>query len=210
MHSRRNTTSDRSNTPYMPPPHSSLADLERVLEFVAHRAEMHVNVKLHKKVPSLVDKKTKISILQGFCEAGRYMTLFDIGTGGGCTNLDARRAWERRMFGTVYDGSDTQRPRYGNLNLMAHLKGDKTAGHYGKSYLILKKHVRKRCTMTSCDSSNANAVLGTLRHSAHVLLHTVELCGSARRRKKFLQQLDQLLKWDGTKKFHAVKVELAR
>ena len=120
------------------------------------------------------------------------------------------------MFGTVYDGCDTERPRYGNMNLMAHIKGDEDASWYGKSYLILKKHVRQRCTMTSCDSSNDDAVLGTLVHSAHVLLDSVKLCGGSTRRrkklgqKKFLQQLDQLVKWDGTKSFPNVDVELAR
>lgn len=175
-----------------------------------HQAELHINIKLHKMVTSLSDKSVKISILEGFCESGRYMTLFDIGTGGGCTDLETRRGWERRMFGPVYDGSDTERPRYGNLNLMAHIKGDKAAGHYGKSYLLLKKHVRRRCTVTSRDSSNPNAVLGTLDHSAHVLLHAVGLCGSALQQQNFLRQLDQLVKWDGTKSFPKVDVELAR
>ena len=173
-------------------------------------AQLNVNVMLHKKVPSLTDKETRISVLQGFCEAGRYMTLFDIGDGGGCTNLDKRRGWERRIFGTAYDGFDTQRPRYGNLNLMERRKGDKAASSYGKSYFILKDHVRRRCTMTSCDSCNDNAVLGTLDHSAHVLLHSVELCGSAHGRKKFLHQLDRLVNWDGTKSLPGAKVELPR
>ena len=63
--------------------HPILADLKRVLQFVADRAELHINIDPNKMVPSLSDKGKSISILQGFCESGRCMTLFDIGTGGG-------------------------------------------------------------------------------------------------------------------------------
>lgn len=181
-----------------------------MLSFVAERSELHVNVKLDKKVPSLTDKTKQIFIVQGYCEAGRYMTLFDIGTGGGCTHLDSRRGWERRMFGTIYDGCDTQRPRYGNVNLMAMMKGDKAAAHYGKSYLVLKDHVRKRCTVTSRDSSSADAVLGTLGQCAHVLMDTVGQCGAKRKRKRFLQLLHQLVHWDGATDFPTIDMDLRR
>lgn len=171
-----------------------------------------MTIKLDKQVPSLTNKKTQISVLQGYCEVGRYLTLFDIGHGGAGTDLDARRWYERRMFSKSYDGCDAQRPRYGNVNLMAHVKGDEKARRYGKSYLILKDHVRRRCTVTSCDSSRAEAVLGTLEHAAHVLSHSVDLCRheSEDRREKFLRQLHELVNWDGTKDFAKVKVHLKR
>ena len=191
--------------------HPILVELERVLQFVADQAELHINFDPRKMVTSLSDKGKSISILQGFCESGRYMTLFDIGTGGGCTDLKKRRGWERRMFGPVYDGFDTERPRYGNLNLMAHITGDKESSDYGKSYLLLKKRVRERCTVTSCDSCNENAVLGTLDHSAHVLLDAVQHVPTRwGRRKKFLRQLDQLVKWGDTESFPKVDAKLAR
>ena len=76
---------------------------------MADKAEAHINVKLDKRVPSLGDRSTQVPIVQGFCDAGRYLTLFDVGTGGGCTHLDSRRGWERRMFGPVFDGFDKQR-----------------------------------------------------------------------------------------------------
>ena len=185
-----------------------------MLQYVERQAEIHINVKLHKKVTSLRDGRTKISVLQGYCESGKYLTLFDIGTGGGSTNLDKRREWERRIFDTAYDGFDKQRPRYGNVNVLAHDKGDKEAARYGQSMLVLKEHVRRRCTVTSRDSSKEDAVLGTLDHFAHVLLHAVELCDSAEPpvpRATFLQQLDQLAKYeDGTITFPEKKVHLAR
>ena len=190
-----------------PIPLSALPDGVRgILSFVEELAELHVNVELNKKVPSLADKSKMICIAQGYCEAERYMTLFDIGTGGGCTDLDTRRGWERRMFGPIYDGFDAQRPRYGNINLMAKLRGDKVASHYGKSYLVMKDHVRKRCTVTSRDSSRPKAVLGTLKHFAHVLMDTVEQCGSKRRR--FLRLLHKLVHWSGEKVFPNIGMDL--
>merc|ERR1712038_1648476 len=168
---------------------------------------MHVNVKLSKMVPSLKDKNNEIPILQGFCETKRYMTLFDIGTGGGCPDQDKRRKWERRLFGPVYDGFDSQRPRYGNLNLMAHLKGDKAATYYGKSYFVLKKHVRKRCTMTSCDSHRPEAELGTLSHCAHVLCHVVDMCDLAKR-PLLIKKIHRLATYDGKKSLPTTDTEL--
>ena len=157
-----------------------------------------MNVKLDKMVPRYGDSsKTQIPIVQGYCEQGRYMTLFDIGTGGGSTNMDARRGWERRLFGTRYDGCDQQRPRYGNLNLMTKVRGDVNACWYGQSYLVLKKNVRARCTMTSRDSCYNDAVLGTLQHPAHVLKHTVQLCRTPKKIGQFLKALDAIVGWKG-------------
>ena len=117
-------------------------------------------------------------MLESYCEVGRYLTLFDIGISGVGAGLDERRGFERRLFDKAYDDKDKERPRYGSLNLMTYVKGTGKASRYGKSYIIPNKHVRKRCTMTSCDTSRPEAVLGTLDCCAHVLLHAVELCVS--------------------------------
>ena len=180
-------------------------------------------------------------ILQGFCDDGKYKTLFDIGAtkGGGSNSLNRRRSAERRLFGNVFDGHDGQRPRYGNLNPMASVGGDPNAEGYGalgcnalketlthkphptaaarahtrthshtrtlarlyfplcnttgKSYFILKDHVRKRCTVTSRDSFVSEAVLGTLDHCAHVLLHTTVQLGGGSSLRSFLLDLDGLV-----------------
>ena len=149
-----------------------------MLEFVESCAELNVNVKLDRMVTSTLDSKKQITMLQSYCEVGRYLTLFDIGISGVGASLDDRRGFERRIFGTAYDGLDHERPRYGSLNLMTYMKGTGKASRYGKSYIILNEHARKRCTITSCDTSRPEAVLGTLDCCAHVLLHAVELCVS--------------------------------
>jgi len=110
-------------------------DVDKVLDFIAKRANMHVNVKLNKMVPRLSDQKP-ITILESFCHVGRYLTMFDVGHSGVGTDADTRRGFERRFFFGAYEGHDKDRPRYGNLNLLAHLKGDKKSARYGQSYLV--------------------------------------------------------------------------
>ena len=63
-------------------------------------------------------------MLELYCEdaEGRYRTLFETGTGGGSTDQDLRRGWERRMFGDAYDGHDVQRPKYGSVNFLVHVQ----------------------------------------------------------------------------------------
>ena len=95
------------------------------------------------------------------------------------------------MFGGRYDTHDTDRPKYGNVNFLAHVKGDRAAAQYGSSYLLLRPDVRARCTITSKDSSSADARLGTLEHCAHVLLHIVEMC-PGRSRPDLVEVLLQL------------------
>lgn len=84
-------------------------------------------------------------------------------------------------FGDAYDEFDADRPKYGNVNYLAHVRGDARAAQYGSSYMVLRKHVRDRCTITSKDSCHDDAKLGTLEHCAHVLLHKVEMCSEGTR-----------------------------
>ena len=85
------------------------------------------------------------------------------------------------MFGDAYDGLDADRPKYGNVNFLDHVRGDARAAQYGSSYMVLRKHVRDRCTITSKDSCYADGQLGTLQYCAHVLLHKVQMCNERTR-----------------------------
>ena len=147
------------------------AGVRATMRFFANAAALHMNIDPFKDINGE-------PLLKLYCNDpdGRYKTLFETGTGGGCENLDARRSWERRMFGDAYDGHDKERPKYGNVNFLAHIQGDMQAVQYGGSYMLLKQDIRKRCTITSCDSSFSGARLGTLQHCAHVLLHKIESC----------------------------------
>ena len=116
-------------------------DVNAVLKFVGQKASVHVNVDLSKSFAG-----TPLLGLFVNDADGRYRTQFETGTSGGSKNLVRRRGWERRMFGDVYDNKDTERPVYGNLNLVPHRSGDRSARQYGGSYMVLKEPVRKRCT----------------------------------------------------------------
>ena len=147
------------------------ADVRNTLKFFAEAAALHMNVDPFKAIGGK-------PLLQLLCDdaQGRYRNLFETNTGGGSTNKNARRGWETRMFGDAYDGFDTDRPKYGNVNFLTHVRGDARAAQYGSSYMTFRKNVRHRCTITSKDSCNPDAKLGTLEHCAHVLLHKVQMC----------------------------------
>jgi hypothetical protein len=151
-------------------------DIRETMRFFEKAAALHLNIDPFKDI----DGKP---LLHLYCEDadGKYKTIFETGTGGGCTNQDARRGWERRMYGDAYDGHDADRPKYANVNFLALTKGDRAATHYGSSYMLLNQAVRERCTITSRDSSWADARLGTLQHCAHVLLHKIERCEESSR-----------------------------
>ena len=137
--------------------------------------------------------------------------MFHLGRSGVGSSADQRRKFERALFGEFYRGHDLERPRYGSLNLMKKCTGVSKALRYGKSYMVLKDHVKRFCTMTSCDTSQFHAELGTLEHCAHVLLAMIKLCDiSTEKKDKLLEgvsnkdkrekRLDQA-KQDHTKHF---------
>eukprot|EP00808_Paulinella_micropora_P000549 g16162.t1 len=166
-------------------PTFSRADLLAVLKFVSFSAQIHINFNPTKRLAG------GSTLLEEFAKSEGYKSLFETGHGGGSLDLTSRRSWESRMFGTVYDGKDTERPKYGNLNLVAAVSGDKTAILYGGSYFLLSPAVRDRVTVTSRDSSSPAAKLGTLDHCAHVLLDQFSSCDEANR-KKLAQALQAL------------------
>eukprot|EP00039_Didymoeca_costata_P009048 m.119890 g.119890 ORF g.119890 m.119890 type:complete len:1150 (+) comp14337_c0_seq3:394-3843(+) len=161
-----------------------------MLEHIAFKAQLNINAKLCKKI----DGKLLIQLL---CEDKdpRLKNLFEARHGNGNSNLDVRKQWERNIFGKAYDiGEDKERPKYGNMNLLGCLHGEKYSKYYGDSYFVLKHHMRARVTISSGDSawceprsasppySNYNrekVQVGTLENCAHVLLDVL------RRRKYY-------------------------
>lgn len=97
-----------------------------------------------------------------------YRNLFEIGTGGGCTDQKTRAGWESERFMNLYDGSvPFERPKYGSMNVLNHPGGTGPARAYGVGYIALRDHVRIRCTMASGDTSTA-ATMGTPDYCMHV------------------------------------------
>ena len=96
------------------------------------------------------------------------------------------------MFGSVYDGKDQERPRYGNLNFLANRGGEAHARQYGKSYLKMKPRLIERCTVTSRDSSDAYAKMGTPKYCAHVLLDQYKMLKKTSHQRDFVRALLKL------------------
>ena len=92
------------------------------------------------------------------------------------------------MYGDTFEGKNFERPKYGNLNLLANLGGDARSRQYGKSYLVLKPGLWDRCTITSRDSSSSSAKLGNLSHCAHVLLDQLREVATVKR-QNFVKSL---------------------
>ena len=61
-----------------------------------------------------------------------------------------------------------ERVKYGTINFTNDPKGVGVCAGYGKSYFLLKPHVRSRCTVTDMDSSSPSAAIGTFQFCFHV------------------------------------------
>jgi hypothetical protein len=169
--------------------------LDSVLAFLRDRAALHINFKPRKSIGGqpLLDVMLQTPGL-------RYLTLFETGTGGGCTDQDERVAWERRMFPDVYEGGGSkyglirERPKYGYVNLLTHRAGDKEASSmYGKSYFVIdtvtNPELRRWVTITSRDSSDSKCRVGTLDACAHVLLDQLRECTCAAAQSSMVRML---------------------
>ena len=103
------------------------------------------------------------------------------------------------MYGDMFEGKNFERPKYGNLNLLANLGGDARSRQYGKSYLVLKPGLWDRCTITSRDSCYPSAKLGNLGHCAHVLLDQLREVAGKVKRRNFVKSLMALSRGEDPK-----------
>merc|ERR1719350_349476 len=103
----------------------------------------------------------------------KYRNLFETKVSGGNKNTAVRDKWERKLFGNAYHGfgvSNTDRPKYGVLNLFNDPQGIAGCRQYGDSYIVLK-YARLRCTLSPQDSANLPARrLAVLDHYAHAMM----------------------------------------
>ena len=78
-----------------------------------------------------------------------YRNLFETAKSSGCTDLIKRGGWEDSMFDKLYQKAEPfERVKYGTMNITNDPHGVSVCAGYGKSYFLLKEHVRNRCTMT--------------------------------------------------------------
>jgi len=103
---------------------------------------------------------------------GIFKNLFEVGTGGGCTNISTRTKWENVLFNHIYtDASAQEKVKYGALNITSDPKGIPQSKQYGTSYLIFKKHVKKRSSIVFGDSCNQDYHLSTFRHFSNIIYY---------------------------------------
>lgn len=69
-----------------------------------------------------------------------------------------------------HDATPFERVKYGTMNFTNDPKGVAVASGYGQSYLLLKSHVRDRCTITDMDSASSTATIATFRFVNHLLM----------------------------------------
>eukprot|EP01083_Nonionella_stella_P111763 328072_1 len=152
---------------------------DKLLQFMAEQVPLIIHLKAANLIPLLL-KDT------------RYKNLFEVGTGGGCTNKDTRSRYENVMFPNIYQKgvSSKEKPKYGCLNVGLKPDGCSKARSYGTSFFTLRNEtVRWRVSYTNQDSFCANGNLATLRDCKH-LLHALsddelkELCDTAIQGKK--------------------------
>ena len=69
-----------------------------------------------------------------------------------------------------HNATPFERVKYGTMNFTNDPKGVAVASGYGQSYLLLKPHVRDRCTITDMDSASNTATIATFRYINHLLM----------------------------------------
>merc|ERR1712113_820206 len=136
----------------------SAGDLQNALLWIRDVADVICHVKLEQVADALVSDT-------------HYRNQLETNTSSGMLKHEARRKWERVLFGSVYAAADGfSCPKYGVQNTWNDPRGVLGCKQYGDSYIILQD-VRLRCTCTAQDSALLPASrLAVLDFYAHALL----------------------------------------
>jgi hypothetical protein len=113
-------------------------------------------------------------LIDAFMADTNYRNQFETGlTSGSPTAYEggSRDTWEKTIFEGGYHGHPlvaAERPKYGAMNPSWRPFGPATS--YGECYLIMKRGIRNRTTLTASDSSGCRADgVGTAQDFQHVL-----------------------------------------
>lgn len=118
------------------------------------------------------------SIAQALLEQGVYKSQFETRISNGSVSPHPggeRDLWEKMMFGGAYqiEGSrNSQRPKYGALNVMLHADGP--APRFGSCYFLLSPKVSRRSTYTYLDSHQDPKEKGTYEEFDMILAALME------------------------------------
>ncbi|MEK4143223.1 MULTISPECIES: DUF3626 domain-containing protein [Paenibacillus] len=107
----------------------------------------------------------KKSVAEALLEQGVYKSQFETLLSSGSVSAYSggpRDLWEERLFGGAYQqegASNSERPKYGALDLMLHSDGP--APRFGSCYFLLSPEVSYRSTYTYMDSHQNPVQKGT-------------------------------------------------
>lgn len=116
----------------------------------------------------------RIQILHSFFKSDtKHRNLFEImGKSGGSTYIQGRTEWEDNLFSNIYhDALDTEKVKYGCINLYGTNYGCSSANAYGESHMILKSNVKKRCSFICGDSSGMQPHIANFENFYQLLLY---------------------------------------
>lgn len=101
---------------------------------------------------------------------GYYKNQFETGTSHGALSRVARLDWEANLFKGIYNQStDSEKVKYGAVNLLSQKSGVLGAYGYGNSYLLLKQSVKERATFVIGDSATKQIHIITFKHPTVIL-----------------------------------------
>ncbi|MEC0242833.1 DUF3626 domain-containing protein [Paenibacillus dokdonensis] len=140
----------------------SNVDREEFEDAVA-KIKSHAKIALHFH-PDRLDPAKK-SVAEALLEQGVYKSQFETLLSNGSVSAypgGQRDLWEERLFGGAYQQkgtSNSERPKYGALDLMRHPDGP--APRFGSCYFLLSPEVSYRSTYTYMDSHQNPVQKGT-------------------------------------------------
>lgn len=140
-------------------------------EDAVSKLKSHARVALHFH-PDRPDPDLK-NVAQAMLEQGMYKSQFETLLSNGSVSAyrgGERDLWEQNMFGGAYQlegTTNSQRPKYGALNVMLHSDGP--APRFGSCYFLLSPDVSNRCTFTYLDSHQNPAEKGTYEQFDDIL-----------------------------------------
>ena len=134
----------------------------------------HARVVLHFHPDRLGNKP--VTVAEALLSEGIYRNQFETGRSSGSLSAfpgGPRDAWERRLFGGAYhheEGiSDSERPKYGALELVRHPDGP--IPRFGSCYFVLRQEVAARTSFTFAGSEDPRSAerLGILGRMDNVM-----------------------------------------
>ena len=123
-------------------------------------------------IPLMTTKSVPIqNIFDIFIENPKLKNIFEISFNN-LSYLDTRKQVEDLLFAKVYKDCDIkERPKYGSINIIENIEGDKLCKMYGNICLKYKDEIKNRTTFTFGDSFYKMMYICTYDNLDHLLYH---------------------------------------